>query len=232
MAIRLFDVMLALVLLVLLCPLLLAAALGIALASPGPILYRARRVGLDGQVFTMFKFRTMHVAQAENAGVITAKNDARVFPLGRWLRRFKIDELPQLYHVLRGDMALVGPRPEDPEIVDRYYTPLHRETLRVLPGLASPGSIYNYTHGEDLLQADEVEKAYLTRLLPVKLALDIVYVREASLGYNLRIIGRTIGAISSKRRRAPKPPELERGRALIQPVDTTFLRENSSKEHV
>ncbi len=223
MAIRLFDFVFALALLILFCPLLLAAALGIALASPGPILYRAPRVGLNRRVFTMFKLRTMHVNQAENASVIAAKKDTRVFPLGHWLRRLKVDELPQLYNVLKGDMAMVGPRPRDPRIV-RRYRPLHRETLRVLPGLTSPGSIFYHAQGEDLLDPEDPETVYLTRLLPIKLALDIVYIREASLRYNLRLIGRTITAILGKRRSPPKPPEWGKSRAFIQPVYVTLPR--------
>ncbi len=218
---RLFDWVLAACLLVLSCPLLLAAAFGIALASPGPILYRASRVGLNGRVFTLFKLRTMHVNQAENASVITAKQDARVFPLGRWLRRLKIDELPQLLNVLRGDMCIVGPRPENPEIVRRYYTPLHRETLRVPPGLTSPGSLFYLCHGEDMLDTDDPEKVYLDRILPVKLALDIVYVREASPWDDLRIILRTVGAILHIGRSRFDPPDLDKARAFVQPVAVT-----------
>ena len=220
---RLFDWVLAACLLVLSCPLLLAAAFGIALASPGPILYRASRVGLNGRVFNLFKLRTMHVNQAENASVITAKQDARVFPLGHWLRRLKIDELPQLLNVLRGDMSIVGPRPRDPEIVHRY-TPLHRETLRVLPGLTSPGSLYYLYHGEKMLGTDDPKKVYLDRILPLKLALDIVYVREASLWKNLRIILRTVGAILNIGRSRFDPPDLDKARAFVQPVAVTSGR--------
>jgi lipopolysaccharide/colanic/teichoic acid biosynthesis glycosyltransferase len=123
----------------------------------------------------------------------------------------KIDELPQLINVLKGEMAIVGPRPEDPRIVDEYYTREHLETLSVLPGLASPGSIYNYTHGERLLSADNTEQQYVEQLMPVKLALDIVYVREASFVYDLKIILRTIGvilAIALGKREFADPPEM------------------------
>src|SRR2546426_10858891 len=144
---RPLDVALGLLGLALAAPLLAVAAIGIRLSSPGPVLYRARRVGRSGAGFTMYKLRTMHQREGA-ASAITGRNDPRVFPFGAWLRRTKIDELPQLFNVLRGDMSLVGPRPEDPAIVLRHYAPVHRETLAVRHGLASPGSIYNSTPGQ------------------------------------------------------------------------------------
>ena len=109
-------------------------------------------------------------------------------------------------------------RPEDPAIVLRHYAPVHRETLAVRPGLASPGSIYNYTHGERLLSSGQPERDYVDRLLPLKLALDVVYVRRAALPYDLTIVGRALWAIASTalgRRRFPDPPELAAARQLI-----------------
>ena len=213
---RVLDVMLAGVALVVAAPVLGVAAVGIRLAGPGPILYRAQRVGLHTRVFTMFKLRTMRPGQYPTA--ITAKNDPRVFPFGALLRRTKVDELPQLYNVLRGDMAIVGPRPEDPRMVARFYTPLDHETLRVAPGLTSPGSLYAYTHGEAQLDASDSEGCYGERLLPLKLALDIVYVRRASLAYDLALIGRTawmLGTALLGRREFPLPPELNVARGIM-----------------
>src|SRR5207244_441643 len=109
-----------------------AAAIGIRLSSPAPVLYRARRVGRNGAGFTMYKLRTMHQREGA-ASAITGRNDPRVFPFGAWLRRTKIDELPQLFNVLRGDMSLVGPRPADPEIVLRHYAPVHRNSAAHCP---------------------------------------------------------------------------------------------------
>ncbi len=208
--IRLFDAAFSIVSLALFCPLFAVAALGIVLSSRGAVFYRAQRVGLNGRVFTMFKLRTMHVNQAENASVITAKHDPRIFPLGRWLRRFKIDELPQLYNVLKGDMAIVGPRPRDPQIVRESYTPLHWETLRVLPGLTSPGSIFYLTRCEALLPVNDPNRMYVEDILPIKLALDLAYIRQApSLKYNLRIMAYTVGAVLGRKR---LPPEWEERR--------------------
>jgi len=221
---RLLDLALAALGLALVAPVLALAALGVRLSSPGPVLYRARRVGRGGACFTMYKLRTMHVRQPRRASRITGQDDPRVFPLGRMLRRTKLDELPQLFNVLRGDMSIVGPRPEDPALVERYYTPLHRETLAVRPGIASPGSLYHYTHGDALLAHGDPEAAYAERLLPLKVTLDVVYVRHASLQLDVRIIGRTLATIAAcvgGRRRFPDPPEASEARALMDIERTT-----------
>lgn len=215
MAKRLFDAALAGVAIVVLSPLLLVVAVGIRLSSPGPVFYRAKRVGLAGRPFVMYKFRTME--HGSGGPAISAKDDSRVFPLGAVLRKLKIDELPQLLNVLLGDMSLVGPRPEDEAIVAAHYTPLQRETLEVRPGLASPGSIYNYTHGEDLLHQGAAEDAYVEQLLPTKLALDLVYVRERSFLYDLAIIWRTMVTILSILvgvKEFAAPAELHRARTV------------------
>lgn len=209
MARRLVDLLLAAAALCALWPLLLVAAVAVRCSSPGPVLYRARRSGRDAVEFDLFKLRTMHV-HAEGGARITAPDDARIFRVGRWLRLSKIDELPQLVNVLRGEMAIVGPRPEDPEVVRSAYRDQDRVTLTVRPGLASPGSLYAYTHGDALLDG-AVEDAYLTRLLPVKLALDAEYVRRASLTYDLRVMARTIWIIAARlagRRQFREPPEM------------------------
>jgi len=221
---RLLDVVLSGVGLALVAPVLAIAALGIRFSSPGPVLYRARRVGRAGACFTMYKLRTMHQGQPGQASRITGQDDPRVFPLGALLRRTKIDELPQLYNVLRGNMSIVGPRPEDPDIVERHYTPLLRETLAVRPGLASPGSLYHYTHGDALLASGDPETAYVERLLPLKVALDVVYVRHASLRTDVRIIGRTLTTIAAcigGRSRFRDPPEAPAARALLDLERTT-----------
>jgi lipopolysaccharide/colanic/teichoic acid biosynthesis glycosyltransferase len=215
---RVLDVVLAGVALAAAAPLLAVAAVGIRLAGPGPILYRAQRVGQHSRPFTMYKLRTMRVRQAYPTA-ITARHDPRVFPFGAWLRRTKLDELPQLYNILRGDMAIVGPRPEDPRMVERFYAPLYYETFRVPPGLTSPGSIYAYTHGEAELDARDPEGCYGERLLPLKVALDLVYVRRASLGYDLALIARTawmLGTALLGRRDFPLPPELADARRIIR----------------
>jgi lipopolysaccharide/colanic/teichoic acid biosynthesis glycosyltransferase len=209
---RLFDVVAAAAALIVLSPIFLIAALSIRLSSRGPVFYRATRAGRNGKPFVMHKFRTMRIDQVNRASAITAAGDDRVFAAGRWLRALKFDELPQLYDILRGEMSLVGPRPEALEIVRDHYAPEHRETLAVRPGLASPGSIYNYTHGEKLIGKENPERDYLEKLLPLKLALDEVYVRQAGFVYDLRIIFRTlivIALIALGKRRFADPPEMK-----------------------
>ena len=210
---RVVDVFVSSIALILLSPLFVIVAIGISLSSPGPILHAAKRVGLGGRIFNMYKFRTMHITQAGLSKPITAKDDPRVFRLGAWLRWLKVDELPQLLNIVKGEMSVVGPRPEDPGIVNKYYSPIEFETLSILPGLASPGSIYNYTHGENLLDGKDVEEIYAARVLPVKLGLDIVYVREASVVYYLRIVVRAIWVIvlmALGGRHFPDPPEMRK----------------------
>jgi lipopolysaccharide/colanic/teichoic acid biosynthesis glycosyltransferase len=211
MAKRCFDILFAAVILIATAPLSLLAAAGIVLADPGPVLYRAARAGRNGRLFRMLKFRTMRVRQPRDASVITAHRDPRIFPLGALLRALKIDELPQFLNVLAGQMSVVGPRPEDPDIVDRCYTTLQRETLTVPPGIASPGSIYHYTHAERLLEGDDAARRYEDEVLPVKLALELVYIRRATFRYDLRLIARTLGVILRRvvgARNFPPPPEL------------------------
>ena len=220
MARRLCDVLGATLGLLLTAPLLLVAALGVALASPGPVLFRARRAGRFGREFEMLKLRTMHPDRGAGGSRITGARDPRVFAFGRLLRRLKIDELPQLLNVLAGDMSLIGPRPEDPAFVARHYAPEHRETLAVRPGLASPGSLYSTTHGERILEGRDPERRYLDVLMPIKLALDLVYVRHASLRYDLAIVGRTVRTVTLQllgRHDFPDPPEMPLALTLMVP---------------
>jgi lipopolysaccharide/colanic/teichoic acid biosynthesis glycosyltransferase len=220
---RTLDLVLSAVALVAAVPLLAVAAVAIRLSSPGPVFYRATRVGRGGRPFTMYKLRTMHVNQTAAGGriatsAITAKDDPRVFPVGSLLRQTKIDELPQLFNVLRGDMSLVGPRPEDPRFVAQNYTPADMATLDVRPGLTSPGSVWYYTSAEDGLTSDDPERHYVERVLPLKLALDLVYVREVSWRYDLALIGRTLVVLTALVvgwRRFADPPEMSAARRLL-----------------
>jgi len=193
---RLVDRLLASVGLVFAAPVLGLAALGIKVSDRGPVLYRAQRVGLGGRPFTMLKLRTMRSAPGGESSRITGGTDTRVFPLGRLLRRFKLDELPQLVNVLRGDMAIVGPRPEDPSIVERDYAPWMHETLSVLPGLTSPGTLHYYADEAGLPgNGSDAEAKYLRVLLSRKLAVDLVYVRNRSIGYDAALIVRTLASL-------------------------------------
>lgn len=187
-----FDRAVAALALALLSPALFLAGLLIKLSSPGPILYRAQRVGIGGRRFTMFKLRTMRVGSA-STGAITAVRDPRVFPVGFVLRRTKLDELPQLINVLRGDMALVGPRPEDVDIVEAHYDDLMRESLLVRPGITSPGSLHYFADEDDLpREPAEAQRVYLDSLLRRKIALDLAYVRNRSFAYEMMLLLRTV----------------------------------------
>lgn len=191
---RIFDILVALIALLLTLPILLFAALGIKIASPGPVFFKARRIGKGRQPFYMLKFRTMHV-NSERASAITAPGDGRIFGFGVWLRRLKVDELPQFWNILIGDMSLVGPRPEDPEIVEREYESWMHETLLILPGVTGPGSIYGYIFGDALLDESDVEGSYVRNLLPPKLALERAYMERAGLVSDLGYILLTVWAI-------------------------------------
>ncbi len=193
MAKRLLDVLLAGVALLLLAPLLALIALIVRLDSPGPVLYRQQRVGRYGQLFEIHKFRSMRT----DAGgpQITASDDARITRSGRWLRASKLDELPQLWDVLRGAMSLVGPRPEVPRYVAHYPPELRRLLLSVRPGITDLASIEYRDEGRLLAAAADPERCYLQEILPAKLALQQRYVQTHSLGGDLWLLLRTVAAV-------------------------------------
>jgi lipopolysaccharide/colanic/teichoic acid biosynthesis glycosyltransferase len=183
-----FDLAVAGVALLLLWPVLLALAALVRLDSPGPALYRALRVGRDGEPFKMLKFRTMRVG-ADGGSGITGAADGRVTRLGRRLRAARLDELPQIINVLRGEMSLVGPRPEAPRYV-RYYTPEQLAVLRVRPGVTGPTQLRFRDEAALLTEAD-VEAQYVRDLLPAKLASDLEYVRTRSIWGDVGILWKT-----------------------------------------
>jgi lipopolysaccharide/colanic/teichoic acid biosynthesis glycosyltransferase len=181
-----------------------AAAAGIKLSSPGPVLYRARRVGRGGRSFTMLKLRTMDHGGARGSAV-TPGRDPRVFPLGALLRDSKLDDLPQLFNVLVGEMSMVGPRPEDPRIVRDHYADEHREVQRVRPGLTGVGSLYQWAHLDELVDEGDPEGSYARRLMPTKIALEMAYLRAPSVRAYLGTVGRT-GALVGARALGLVPP--------------------------
>jgi lipopolysaccharide/colanic/teichoic acid biosynthesis glycosyltransferase len=198
MAKRALDLLISILGLLLLSPLLLLLALWIKLDSRGPVLYRGKRVGKDGRPFVMYKFRTM-VLEAERTGpAVTYKDDPRITKAGRFLRRTKLDELPQFFNVLRGQMSLVGPRPEDPSYV-AFYTPEQRLVLSVKPGITGPTQL-QYRDEASLLQGEGVDEEYVSRLMPQKLKLDLEYVRTRSLLLDLRILWQTATTLLSRDR--------------------------------
>ena len=187
---RAFDTIVSLLVITIALPLWLVVAIAIKLDSPGPVFYRGQRVGKDGKLFAIYKFRTM-VVDAPNRGPgITHGADPRITRVGRFLRKLKIDEMPQLINVLKGEMSIVGPRPEDPRYV-AHYTPEQRRVLSVRPGMASPAFI-KYRHEEDLLAVagDDLERVYLTQVLPDKLRMDMAYIDTQSFLGDLAILVR------------------------------------------
>lgn len=190
---RAFDFVCAVFGLVVLLPLFGLVALAIKLDSPGPVFFRGERVGLHGKPFRIFKFRTMVVNAAQEGPGITTRDDARITRVGRLLRKYKIDELPQLFNVLRGEMSLVGPRPEDPRYV-AHYTPAQRRVLEVRPGITSPATL-QYHHEDRLLTSEDLEAIYLNQLMPRKLAIELEYLDRRTWFTDFKIILQTIVAI-------------------------------------
>lgn len=186
---RLFDIVCAALGLLVSSPVLLVCALLVGLTSPGGVLFRQERVGKDGVPFTIYKFRTM---RKDNAGLkISTSGDSRITPVGRVLRKAKLDELPQLWNVLKGDMSFVGPRPEVQEYVD-LYTPEQRQVLLVRPGITGLASI-RYRNENDLLSASaDPNRTYIEEVMPAKLALDLEYIPRACVSYDIKLILETL----------------------------------------
>jgi lipopolysaccharide/colanic/teichoic acid biosynthesis glycosyltransferase len=191
MAKHLFDITISIAGLIVVTPLLAILGLIIKLDSPGPVFYKSKRVGRDGVIFEMVKLRTMVVNADRMGSCLTQGGDPRITRVGSVLRRYKLDELPQLFNVLRGEMSIVGPRPESPCYV-QTYTADQRRVLQVRPGITGQTQIL-FRHEESLLQGyTDLEKAYVNRILPVKLALDLDYVEHQSLSLDLRLVLQTV----------------------------------------
>lgn len=186
---RLFDIAASALGLAVLAPLLALAALWIKLDSPGPVLFRQTRIGRHGVPFTIHKFRTMRVAPG---AAITVGADPRITRSGHVLRQTKLDELPQLWDVLRGAMSLVGPRPELPRYVELYPDDLKRQVLAVRPGITDPASLAFSHEAELLAAAADPEREYREIILPAKLRLSADYAARATLATDLQLIGRTL----------------------------------------
>ena len=193
---RLFDLMITLPMLLLVSPFFLIIALLIKLGSNGPVFYMQTRVGLNNRDFKIFKFRTMHI-NADKAGLLTVGGrDPRVTPIGFFLRKYKLDELPQLLNVLFGSMSLVGPRPEVRKYVDLYNAE-QQKVLSVKPGITDYASI-EYSEENDLLaKSSDPEKTYIEEIMPAKLLLNQKYIAEKSIITDLKIIWMTAAKIIS-----------------------------------
>ena len=192
---RLVDVTMAGALLIALSPLVTVLALLVRATSPGPALFRQTRIGRDGRPFVLLKLRTMRVDAMGAGPAITAGVDPRITPLGARLRRAKLDELPQLWNVLRGDMSLVGPRPEVPDYVARY-TASQRAVLRARPGLTDPASLAWADEAATLATFADPHRAYAETVLPQKLALSLAYLERRTVWSDLAVVIRTTAHVA------------------------------------
>ena len=195
MAKRTFDLLLALAALVLTAPLMLLVAAAIRLDSPGPVFFRQQRVGQGGRLFRIHKFRTMVADAPERGPALTVGDDERITRVGRFLRRSKLDELPQLIDVLRGDMSLVGPRPEVPRYVAHYPPALRDRVLALRPGITDPVSLAFADESALLARAADPEREYVDVILPRKLDAAAAYAARATLATDLGVILRTLALL-------------------------------------
>ena len=194
---RFFDIVASGLGLIMLSPLFLIVAIWIKLDSPGPVFFRQVRVGRYNKDFRIFKFRTMRVGSDKGSQITIGGRDPRVTRAGYWLRKFKIDELPQLINVFIGDMSLVGPRPEVRRYVD-LYTPEQMHVLDVRPGITDAASIKFRNESEFLKQVDDPEKHYIEVIMPMKLDLYLQYVNCHSFKGDIRLILETLWTVISQ----------------------------------
>ena len=188
---RLFDFIAAMIGVLLLTPFLFILAIIVKGSSKGPIIYKQKRVGLDFKPFTMYKFRSMVVNNAEKHQLVTAAGDQRITPIGKFLRRYKLDELPQLINVIKGDMSLVGPRPEVMKYI-QYYEEDYRTVLSIRPGITDNAAIA-FKNEEDILSKyKDTESAYIKKIMPEKITLYKKYIKKQSLLNDVVLILKTI----------------------------------------
>lgn len=190
---RCFDFLFAICFLIVFSPVYIISWLIIKIVSPGPAIYKAERVGKEGKLFKCYKFRSMQVDSGK-VRLTTLGNDDRIFPFGKFIRKTKIDEMPQVVNILKGDMTVVGPRPEDKANADKVYVDEFVHILDVKPGLTSTASLYDYTHGE----LYEDEESYEKEFLPKKLKLELYYVNHRSFWYDIVLVLKTAWLIILK----------------------------------
>lgn len=190
---RIFDIISSFFFLVLIFPLFILISIFIKIDSKGPIFFKQIRVGKNNKDFLLLKFRTMRVDQ-KNSSLITVGNDSRITNIGNFLRKYKLDELPQLINILNGEMSVVGPRPEVRKYVDMYSNS-QLEILSVKPGLTDPSSIKFSNESELLGTAENPEKYYIETLMPLKILISLKYIRTQSFVGDLRIIFQTFSKI-------------------------------------
>ena len=184
---RLFDIVFALVMLMLLAPLFLVLACWVSIDSRGGAFFGQQRVGRGGKSFTLWKFRTMKPHSEKSGQLTVGSSDVRITRAGYFLRKFKVDELPQLWNVVRGEMSVVGPRPEVPRYV-AHYTEEQLGVLSIRPGITDYASLHYFNESDLLAKSENPEATYLNEVLPAKLHLNLVYLNNHSFWGDLRII--------------------------------------------
>ena len=189
---RLFDIFFSFWGLIIISPILLLVSILIKKESPGPAFYRGERVGKDGKIFRIFKFRTMVLNADKIGGPSTSADDPRLLKIGKFLKRYQLDELPQFINILRGEMSFVGPRPEVPQEVATYDEETKKIILSVKPGLTDLATLENVHEGEILRGAKDPHKAYRRLIQPKKLKLAREYVKTRSFWLDIKIILKTI----------------------------------------
>jgi lipopolysaccharide/colanic/teichoic acid biosynthesis glycosyltransferase len=216
---RILDIVLSLMGLLILSPILALIAFLVKRDSPGPVFYWGPRIGRNGRIFKMLKFRTMYETEKSYQGPrVTGKGDDRITPLGKWLRDTKLNEFPQLWNVLIGEMSLVGPRPEDPSISKTWPISIARELLSVRPGVTSPASVV-YRDEENMLHAGEIMRKYLHELSPDKMRLDQLYIRYRSIWLDMDVLLWTVLLLLPRIKSYSPPEDL----LIIGPV-TRFMQ--------
>ena len=195
---RTFDIVVSSLAIVALGIVLLWIALAVKIDSPGPVLFRQQRVGLGGRLFTILKFRSMYWDTDRPSNNVSPSNDPRITRVGRFIRAWYFDELPQLFNVLKGDMSFVGPRPETPEFI-ALLSPEERRVLSVRPGIAGPSTLAFMDEGERLSAASDPGSLYVAEILHDRVRLDLEYVGSASIAYDIRLLIRQALAIVRSR---------------------------------
>ena len=191
---RCFDIVFASLAAILLLPILLTIAMMIKIFEGSPVLYQQDRVGKDFKKFRLFKFRTMRVGTDRNGALVTRKGDSRITTIGNFLRKFKLDELPQIFNVLKGELSIVGPRPEVEKYVSHFYTD-YQFILTVKPGITDYATLEFHHEEETLVKYDDVHEGYIKDVLPRKIRLYKQYIQDQSLLTDIKIILKTFQKI-------------------------------------
>jgi len=197
---RVFDIIVSFVGLLFLCPVIIVVA-GLLKLDGGAIIFKQERVGRGGSRFQLFKFRSMVADESKRRIQVTAENDSRITSLGRLLRKTKLDELPQLFNVLKGDMSLVGPRPEVPQYVAMWPEVDRKKILSIRPGITDYATLHYHDEQAILARAEDPEKAYVHDIVPHKLELYRDYVRDRNFGLDIRLILATLARIVNRKGR-------------------------------